>query len=211
MTTTTTRPATAGASPDRRLLSRRVRAILAGGLVLGIGAAVTLAAWNDSEFATGTFGSGSFGIEGSTNGTAFADHPAEGSAAGLTFEVSAGDLAPEEPVYAGFAVQLAAGSTTAATVDISASSAAAIAPSLTYSVVRTTAFGCTAATFAAGTALVTDAATTASTAADIFTLAAVTTPTNLCFKVTPAASLPQGVAGGPVVWELAAESTTTLP
>lgn len=30
---------------------RKVRAILAGGLVLGVGAAVVLAAWNDSEFA----------------------------------------------------------------------------------------------------------------------------------------------------------------
>jgi len=34
---------------------RRLRAVLAGGLVLGVGAALTLAAWNDAEFATGSF------------------------------------------------------------------------------------------------------------------------------------------------------------
>ena len=39
----------------RRRRSRMIRAILAGGLVLGVGTAVTLAAWNDSEFVTGTF------------------------------------------------------------------------------------------------------------------------------------------------------------
>ena len=39
----------------RRSRSRMIRAILAGGLVLGVGTAVTLAAWNDSEFVTETF------------------------------------------------------------------------------------------------------------------------------------------------------------
>jgi len=53
---------------------RKVRAVLAGGLVLGVGAAVTLAAWNDSEFATGTFTAGTFNLEGSTDGTTFTDH-----------------------------------------------------------------------------------------------------------------------------------------
>ena len=43
-----------------------IRAILAGGIVLGVGAAVTLAAWNASEFATGTFQAGTFTIEGAT-------------------------------------------------------------------------------------------------------------------------------------------------
>ena len=62
--------------------------------------------------------------------------------------------------------------------------------------------------FAAGDPLVTEAATTSSTAADIFTLGAVTTPVFLCFEVTPAASLPQSSPSGTVVWEFAAESTT---
>ncbi|MBF4566524.1 hypothetical protein ITJ62_15760 [Plantibacter sp. VKM Ac-2876] len=185
--------------------------MLAGGLVLGVGAAITLAAWNDSEFATGIFAGGAFSIEGSTDGTTFSEHPTEAAAAPLTFAVEADNLAPEEPVYAGFAVQLTAASTYAATVDIEASSTAPIASSLTYSVVTTTTFGCDAASFAAGDALVTDAATTSSTAADIFTLGAATTPVYLCFEVTPAASLPQASPSGSVVWEFSAVSTTPLP
>lgn len=191
--------------------SKRVRAILAGGLVLGVGAAITLAAWNDSEFVSGLFGSGTFDIEGSTDGAAFAQHPTAGSAATVTFELNADNLSPDEPVYAGFAVQLSAATTSAASVDISASSAAPIASSLTYSLVTTTSWGCDAAAFAAGTPVVTDAATTASTAADIFTLDAVTAPVYLCFQVTADDTLAQGTAPGSVLWEFLAESTTPLP
>ena len=135
----------------------------------------------------------------------------EAAAADLTFELDADNLAPSEPVYAGFAVQLTAASTYAATVDITASSTDTIASSLTYSLVETTTFGCDAAAFAAGDPLVTDAATTTSTAADIFTLGAVTTPVFLCFEVTPSATLPQASPEGTVLWEFAAESTTPLP
>lgn len=210
--TSTEAQAAAGTeTPVRGMRSKRAKAILAGGLVLGIGAAITLAAWNDSEFATGIFAGGAFSIEGSTDGTTFSEHPTEAAAAPLTFAVEADNLAPEEPVYAGFAVQLTAASTYAATVDIEASSTAPIASSLTYSVVTTTTFGCDAASFAAGDALVTDAATTSSTAADIFTLGAATTPVYLCFEVTPAASLPQASPSGTVVWEFSAVSTTPLP
>ncbi len=51
--------------------------------MLGIGAAVTLAAWNDSEFASGQFGAGTFDLQGSTtNGTdGFSDHATAGAAA----------------------------------------------------------------------------------------------------------------------------------
>ncbi|XSS44541.1 SipW-dependent-type signal peptide-containing protein [Propionibacteriaceae bacterium Y1685] len=40
--------------------SRKFRAALAGGLVLGIGAVVTLAAWTDDENAAGQFSAGTF-------------------------------------------------------------------------------------------------------------------------------------------------------
>lgn len=55
---------------------RKVLAVLAGGVVLGVGVGVTLAAWNDSEFATGTFTAGSFNLEGSTTSATadYADH-----------------------------------------------------------------------------------------------------------------------------------------
>ncbi|WP_427996674.1 SipW-dependent-type signal peptide-containing protein, partial [Xanthomonas hortorum] len=39
--------------PERAAQTRRkIYAVLAGGLVVGVGSALTLAAWNDSEFAT---------------------------------------------------------------------------------------------------------------------------------------------------------------
>lgn len=215
--TTDTQQTTDTASPQRGperqrgLKSTKVRAILAGGLVLGVGAAITLAAWNDSEFATGIFAGGAFSIEGSVNGTTFTEHPTALAPAALAFELEADNLAPSEPVYAGFAVQLTAASTYAATVGITASSADTIASSLTYSLVETATFGCDATSFAAGTALVTDAATTTSDAADIFTLDAVTAPVFLCFEVTPSATLPQASPEGTVLWEFAATSTTPLP
>lgn len=46
----------------RRLRSRRIRAILAGGLVFGVGAAATIAAWTDQELATTTITAGTFSI-----------------------------------------------------------------------------------------------------------------------------------------------------
>lgn len=105
-------------SASGRNLFTKGRAILAGGLVLGVGAVVTLAAWNDSEFATGEFGAGTFGIEGSTDGTAFAEHATEDAAATLNFEVDANNLTPGDAVYENFSVQLIAGSTYAADVTV---------------------------------------------------------------------------------------------
>lgn len=59
-------------TPDaqKKADSRRKRkAILAGGVVLGLGAAVTLAAWSDDVFANGTFNTGSFELEGNLTTT----------------------------------------------------------------------------------------------------------------------------------------------
>jgi predicted ribosomally synthesized peptide with SipW-like signal peptide len=45
----------------KRMQSRRLRAVLAGGLALGLSAATTLVTWNDTEFAQGTFTAGTTG------------------------------------------------------------------------------------------------------------------------------------------------------
>ncbi|UFU06513.1 SipW-dependent-type signal peptide-containing protein [Ruania halotolerans] len=96
--------------------SRKIRAILAGGVVLGVGAAVTLAAWNDSEFTSGLFGAGSFNLQGSTTSatTGFTDHESADGAAALTFTAPFDNLAPEDVVYAPFWVRLAADTTSPA-------------------------------------------------------------------------------------------------
>jgi predicted ribosomally synthesized peptide with SipW-like signal peptide len=87
-----------------------VRAILAGGLVLGVGAAITLASWNDSEFATGTFAAGSFNIQGTSGDPAatptWADHATSGTAQSLTFKVNADTLSPGQTVYAPFSLRV---------------------------------------------------------------------------------------------------------
>ncbi|MFJ6415583.1 SipW-dependent-type signal peptide-containing protein [Paeniglutamicibacter sp. NPDC091659] len=70
---------------------RKIAAVLAGGLVLGIGAATTLAAWTDSQYATATFTAGIFKIESSINGTTWTDHTA-GAPAQLT--LSAAGMSP---------------------------------------------------------------------------------------------------------------------
>jgi len=97
---------------------RKVQAVLAGGLVLGVGAAVTLAAWNDSEFANGTFAAGTFNLEGSTTSATagWADHEAA-PGADLDFTLPlAANLAPEDVVYAPFWLRLDATTTSDATV-----------------------------------------------------------------------------------------------
>lgn len=83
---------------------RKAQAVTAGGIVLGIGAIVTLAAWNDSEFAEGLFGSGDFNLEVSTDGEDFTDHYPEDGAAQLTF--AADNMIPGETVYAPLWVRL---------------------------------------------------------------------------------------------------------
>ncbi len=188
---------------------RKAMAILAGGLVLGIGAAVTLAAWNDSEFATGVFGSGAFDLEGSVDGASFTSDPtAPGKS--LSFELDAGSLAPGDVVAVPFAVQLSADSSYAADVSISASGDEPIAAGLTYSVVDTGAFAAECDAETPGDPLVTDAAAAASTTADAFSLTSAGAPRNLCIIVTAGDALPQSAAGA-VTWKFVATSTDPLP
>jgi predicted ribosomally synthesized peptide with SipW-like signal peptide len=203
------------AAPERkRRRSRMIRAILAGGLVLGVGAAVTMAAWNDSEFVTGTFTAGTFNMQGSTtDGTTFTDHPV-GTPGTLTFTVAPLLLSPGDTVYAPFALRLAANTTNNANVVINATPATTgTVTNLTYELVRTTAFTCgSGTTDSTGTSLIT-AGTAVTTVAgpNTFVLnkgAPVTSAGAtqfLCFKVTAGAGLTQGQTGT-VTWQFTASS-----
>lgn len=75
----------------RRLRNRRIKAVLAGGLVFGIGAAATVAAWTDTESASGSFEAGTFNIDLSVNGSW--DNSSE-----MTFDASG--MYPGSTVYA---------------------------------------------------------------------------------------------------------------
>ena len=182
--------------------------------MLGVGAAVTLAAWNDSEFVTGTFAAGTFNMQGSTDGTIFADHPV-GAPGTLVFSVAPLLLSPGDTVYAPFALRLAANTTNNANVVITAPSTVTglISANLTYEVDRTTTFACgSGTTDSTGTPLITaGTAVTAVAGPNTFVLnagAPVTSPGAtqfLCFKVKAGAGLVQGTTGT-VTWQFTASS-----
>ena len=179
--------------------SRKFKAILAGGIVLGVGAAVTLAAWTDDEWAEGVFGAGSFNVQGSTDGTTFTDHESEGGAAALTFDLNGGDnMSPGDTVAAPFVLRLDGPTTYDATVALtSAAGGGDNAAALTYEIVQVASAGECSAT-ATGTSVVPAGTALDSTtgAADFDLSAGAGTatgdPVSLCFKVTAGDSLEQG-------------------
>lgn len=109
------------APPNKKSHTRRrkLQAILAGGTVLGVGAVMTLAAWNDSEFAEGIFGSASFNLEGASAVAPadddYTDHDTEAAAASLDF--AAENMVPEETVYAPLMVRLDEATTVGGTIE----------------------------------------------------------------------------------------------
>ena len=120
------------------------RALLAGGLVLGFGAAATLAAWTDDEWVFGGSGSGN-GNEPGTPGTgiyrmqqntwtgttepaSWSDQPnANGGA--LTFTMRPDRLVPGKTVYAPMQLRTVAGSE-ALTVSLAEGIQAAVNPAI---------------------------------------------------------------------------------
>lgn len=96
---------------------RKLAALLAGGLVLGVGTMATLASWNDSEFASATFTAGRFNLEGSTDGGAtYTEHSTAEAAGVIDFAVPVNNLSPGEIIDGSFPVRLAAGTTHDATL-----------------------------------------------------------------------------------------------
>ncbi|MCH8564052.1 SipW-dependent-type signal peptide-containing protein [Nesterenkonia sp. YGD6] len=82
---------------------RKIKAVVAAGTVLGIGAVATLATWNDSEFAQGLFGAGSYSVESSNNGESFGNHGSKNRAATLSFgDLNAANAAPGDEFAAEF-------------------------------------------------------------------------------------------------------------
>jgi predicted ribosomally synthesized peptide with SipW-like signal peptide len=198
----------------RRWRTRRVLVMLACGLVLGIGASTTLAAWNDSEFGGATFTAGRFDIQGATDGATFSQHSTSPTAATLSFTVSsvAAAMTPGDTVYALFSVKTANPSM-AGTVQLKATPTnnAGLGAYLTYSVRTIAQTTCTAANFAAGSPLAGLGAgsplTTGSTSTQALS-ANGGNQVNYCFEVTlPAgtSTLAQGTTLN-AVWEFAASS-----
>lgn len=204
---------TAVEKPSSRGRRRKLKAILAGGIVLGLGATITLAAWNDSEYATGTFTAGTFSMEGSTNGTTYAEHNTAGTAAALTFSTGFDDISPGDVVAAPFAVRLTAATTYDATVTVASATPAPPAfVGLTYGIATVPAFADCSATPTTPTWIVAQGTPLNSVAGAVpFNLTQGTPPTtpgaavNLCFVVTAGGTLVQGTSVTET-WQLLAES-----
>lgn len=95
----------------KRLRNRRIKAILAGGLVFGVGATATVAAWTDTETSKGSFEAGRFNIELSVDGTAWTSNPS------MVF--SAGNMYPGSKVYAKVFVKTTSNTTMKGDVKVS--------------------------------------------------------------------------------------------
>lgn len=105
-------------SPQPKENSRKKKkALLAGGVVLGLGAVMTLAAWSDNVFSEGTFQTGEFNLVGSKVPASavigdYAEYDTETTAAKLTtdgtpnvnFRIDSLNMTPGETVVAPFSV-----------------------------------------------------------------------------------------------------------
>jgi predicted ribosomally synthesized peptide with SipW-like signal peptide len=191
---------TSNSVDDRRGRRRKVAAILAGGLVVGIGTMATLASWNDTEFASGSFTAGKFNLQGSVDQTAFTEHPATGAASALVFTTPVAALTPTDTVYAPYALRLDRTSTNAGNVVISAGTSTGTVTNITYTIFKTATAGCSAASastgvvVAAGTSLGSVGTPTAFALAAPVNATTDGVPTYLCFKVT-AGTITQGQTG----------------
>lgn len=179
----------------------KVRAILAGGMVLGVGASLTLAAWTDDEFASGFFSAGTFVFEGSADGEVFTDNP---TAPGQTiaFEVGAANLSPGDSVSGAYTLRVGDESTTDATVVVNDDESVPAA-GLTYSLIETDGHGCDADPV--GAEIITDVPLGGASEDVDLGMFEVDTPRSFCITVTADEALEQGsTATG--TWQFTATS-----
>ena len=124
--------------PLPRRTFTRVRAILAGALVLGVGASVTLASWTDSEYAAGTFTASTYRLESSTESSTLPNLWKDSTAGDASLVVSAGGLSPEASKYAWLKIRTTAASTVGGSVSLTSSTPDGdLSPALEYRAVLT--------------------------------------------------------------------------
>ncbi len=139
----------------RSRTSTKVRAVLAGALVLGVGATMTLASWTDTEFATGSFSASTFNTQSSIDNSTWADNI---TAPGATITFSGSGMSPDthrygyvlirtKPNSVGGTISFVAPTVTNGGSDTSPFLGAA----LQYKAISISAAGCSATTFSTGT------------------------------------------------------------
>ncbi|WP_181036377.1 SipW-dependent-type signal peptide-containing protein [Arthrobacter sp. B1805] len=220
------RPARATRAARPKSLAR-IRAVLAGALVLGVGGSLTLASWTDTEYASGSFAASSFSIESTTSSPYSADGPwtINETAPGATLSFNATGMYPGSTAYAPIALRTRTGSLAgtaslgpAAVTNPPGTAAPLLGDALVYRVVRSET--CSAAVFASGAVFVVGSATagrplTTGQNAGVVNSLAPATPTapgastRFCFEV----SLPPGAANAlqgksaSAIWQFSAVST----
>lgn len=202
---------TVNTTETKRQRGRKVAAILAGGLVLGVGTMATLASWNDSEFATASFTGGKFNLVGSLNQSGpFIDHPTA-TPGTLSFTSTFGNLQPGDTIYAPYALALGKDTSYAATVSVSAGTFNGSTTGLSYTLFTTATAGCSATSVPVTTVVSNGTALNSVGTPTSFNLAKPTAantdgaPVYLCFKVTADTALVQGQTATPV-WNFTATS-----
>jgi|GEM_PF-919910 len=100
---------------ERKQRRRKIQALAAGGLVLGVGASATLAAWTDYETAAGEFVTGQFNLEANTGGVQWSNNNE------MRFQDVA--LAPGQSVYAPIVLRSSTDTTVDGDVTVSGSGA----------------------------------------------------------------------------------------
>jgi predicted ribosomally synthesized peptide with SipW-like signal peptide len=195
--------------------------VLAAGLVFGVGAGSTLAAWTDQTYARGEFTTSTFQVEANA-GAGWVPASDSAGAAVLTFNTSTG-LMPGASRYAPLSLRTTTGSlggTVAlkgATVDTSSGTLGA---ALQYRVVASAT--CNAAAFTAGATYLVGGATgtgafqpltvgqTGTTALGGATATAQGAPLQLCFQITLPTGAPNALQGKTTTasWTLDSTSVT---
>jgi predicted ribosomally synthesized peptide with SipW-like signal peptide len=128
----------------------RWRAVLASGLVLGVGSFITLAAWTDTENATGTFAASIFDTQSQSAGSP--TYASNTTAPGATLSFAATGMSPGVSSYAWLNVRTTPETTVGGTLTLTAAtSSGGLAPALEYRAVRLASPNptstCTAASF----------------------------------------------------------------
>lgn len=183
--------------------------------MLGVGAAVTLAAWNDTEHGSATFTAGTFGIEGAVNGTAFSEHPTQAATATMELTTTSGTqataLTPGASIYALFSVRTITGSVGGtAQLVASAQNGTGLGQYMTYGASAVPSAKCDEASFRAGTpVLATGSALSAGSTTSQALQANAGTPVHYCFQFTLPPSAPNAAQGTALTarWEVVGTSS----
>ncbi len=195
---------------------RRTRAVLAGALVLGVGATATLAAWTDGEYGTGSFTASVFGTESQTASSSWASHTPSGNAATLAFNATA--MSPTVSFYAWIDIRTTSTTNVDGTVALTGSSnnSGALLPALEYRAVRTASTTCDATAFSGSPTWIVGPSYLAITSVPGSpVLSTITVPSGatpelrFCFeaRIQSGASNSYQGTSGTVTWEFTAMST----